>query len=48
MSRRRHEEIVAALEDDALLALSMAFADRAPQGWDWSVRARELWAEVRD
>lgn len=48
VSRRRHEEIVAALEEDVLLALTMAFADAAPQGSDWSVRARALWAEVRD
>jgi hypothetical protein len=48
VSRRWHEEVVAALETDALLALRMAFADSDPEGCDWSVRARALWAEVRD
>lgn len=48
VSRRAHEHALAELEDDALLALTMAFADQVPQGADWTARARELWAEVRD
>lgn len=48
VTRGEHERIVAETEDDALLALRMAFADRDPEGTDWTERAERLWAEVRD
>jgi hypothetical protein len=41
-------DLEAALEQDALLALSMMFADADPHGWGWDERAREVWAEVHD
>ena len=48
VSRRTHEARMAELEDDALLALRMAFADCDPEGSDWSERAARLWAEIRE
>jgi hypothetical protein len=45
---REMADLEAALEQDALLALSMMFADADPHGWGWDERAREVWAEVHD